>query len=301
MEADDIRAPARVTVVIATRNRCNELLAVLDRMSGQRDVEEVIVVDNASTDGTPDAVRKRHPLVRVVAADRNLGAPARNVGAEMARTPYVAFADDDSWWPPGALHHAAVTFDAYPRLGLLQARILVGADEREDPTCAEMAASPLPASDDLPGPALLGFVACGAVVRRDAMLSVGGFDDLLFFVGEESLLAQDLAAAGWGLSYAEGIVAHHHPSEARDPAGRRRLEVRNTVVSAWMRRRLRTALHRTLDLVVAALRDPVARTAAAEAMRCLPEAVRRRRRLPSSVEHEMRLLESTPVLAAQET
>jgi hypothetical protein len=42
------------------------------------------------------------------------------------------------------------------------------------------------AAPDLPGPSVLGFLACSAIVRRSAFLDVGGFDDILFFVGEES-------------------------------------------------------------------------------------------------------------------
>jgi hypothetical protein len=50
--------------------------------------------------------------------------------------------------------------------------------------------SPLPRQPDLPGPPVLGFVACGAVVRRSAYLAVGGFSPVVFFLGEETLLAQ---------------------------------------------------------------------------------------------------------------
>jgi GT2 family glycosyltransferase len=81
--------------------------------------------------------------------------------------------------------------------------------------CQEMADSPLQPADDLPGPPLLGFIACGAVVRRDAFLEVGGFDARLGVGGEEELLALDLAARGWGLAYVDEVVAHHYPSPSR--------------------------------------------------------------------------------------
>ena len=58
---------------------------------------------------------------------------------------------------------------------------------------AGAAASPLQDGGDV---AVLGFLACTCVIRRAAFLGVGGFSELLFFIGEERLLAYDLAAAG---------------------------------------------------------------------------------------------------------
>jgi GT2 family glycosyltransferase len=234
-------------------------------------------------------VRESFPDVRVIGLDRNFGAVARNLGVEQADTPYVAFADDDSWWPPASLERAADLLDARPRLGLVAARVLVGPEERLDPTCAEMAVSPLDRPPDLPGPAVLGFVACGAVVRRRAFLEAGGFDPVVHFPGEEERLALDLAAADWDLAYVEDVVAHHHPSQTRGPTLRRRaLERRNVLLTAVMRRPWAT--------VGATLRDqlragPAGRRGALGALPRLPAALARRRPLPPSVEAARRLLD----------
>ena len=133
-----------------------------------------------------ELVRTQFPHITVVEMEKNLGAVARNFGVRLATTPYVAFADDDSWWAPGALRRASTLFAAHPSLGLIAARILVGAAQRLDPTCSRMTESPLGRRDVLPGPSVLGFLACGAVVRRHAFLAAGGFDDVIFFMGEES-------------------------------------------------------------------------------------------------------------------
>jgi GT2 family glycosyltransferase len=287
----DAGGPCRTTVVVATMDRRDELLATLGRLTSLPDRPPVIVIDNGSADGSPDAVEERFPSVRLVRAGRNLGATARNVGVSLATTPYVAFSDDDSWWAPGALHRAAAVFDASPRLGVLMARVLVGPEERLDPVCAEMAASPLPRPDHSPGPALLGFIACGAVVRRQAFLDVGGFDDLVFFLGEEQVLSLDLATAGWALAYVEDVVAHHHPSPVRNPAARRVRQTRNDLLSTWMRRPGPVVAGRTTRLLAAAT-DPAARRALGEAMVRLPEAVRRRRVVPADIEAQIRLLEA---------
>jgi GT2 family glycosyltransferase len=145
-----------------------------------------------------------------------------------ARTPYVAFSDDDSWWAGGALERAVDTLDRAPRLAVLAARILVGQEERLDPVCLAMRHSPLGEVAGV-GPRVLGFVACGAVVRRSAYLEVGGFHPRFGVGGEETLLAVDLAERGWDCAYADDVVAHHHPSEIRDLAARRAREVRNAL------------------------------------------------------------------------
>lgn len=106
-------------------------------------------------------------------------------GVGPASTPYVAFADDDSWWAPGALQGAADLFGVRPRLGLLAARILVGSEIVLDPVCHQMGRSVLGRAADLPGPSLLGFLACAAMVRREAFCAVGGFEEVVRFPGKK--------------------------------------------------------------------------------------------------------------------
>jgi GT2 family glycosyltransferase len=263
-----------VTVVVATRDRAPEL-----RRSLRRHEAPVIVADNASADGT--AAVAEAAGATVLRLPRNLGASARNAGAERAATRYIAFADDDSWWAPGALERAVEILDAHPRTALLAARVLVGGEERLEPVSAQMAAAPLGRPEGSPGPAVLGFLACSAVVRRDAFLAAGGFSGVLHFAGEEELLALDLAAAGWGLAYVPELVVHHHPSRSgRDPAGRRRREVRNRLLTAW----LRHPLPAVARAAASALTSRDGRAGLAAAVRALPSVARARRPLPPAVE-----------------
>ena len=220
-----------VTVVVMTRDRWPDL----SRSLGRHRVP-VIVVDNGSRDGTPERIRAEFPGVSVVRLGANRGAVARNVGVALARTPYVAFADDDSWWEPGALARAAAVLDAHRRLAVLAGRTLVGASDLPDAVTTAMAAAPHGREPDLPGPTVHGFLACGAVVRRSAYLAAGGFDDVVQFGGEEERLSLDLDAAGWGQAYVADVVAHHHPSTARDHARRQVRDERNRLLTALMRR-----------------------------------------------------------------
>jgi GT2 family glycosyltransferase len=283
-------SPAPVAVVIATRNRGTELLGTLTRLRALDEQPSIMVVDNGSTDGTAELVRTRCPGVQVVGLRRNRGGAARTVGARLVDSPYVAFSDDDSWWAPGALGRAAELLDRHPRLAVLAARVLVGPDRRRDPVCDEMAHSPLGRAADLPGPSVLGFIACGAVVRRSAFLEVGGFHARLGVGGEEELLAVDLAARGWGLAYVEEVVAYHHPSPSRDPSARRRVQVRNALWSAWLRRPLGGAARQTVHLAARAMRQPGAWSGILLALLGLPWVLRERHPVHPELEAALRTL-----------
>jgi GT2 family glycosyltransferase len=280
-------SPSDVTVVVASRNRRDDLLATLPRHEAP-----VILVDNASTDGTVEAVREAHPEVTVLPLDRNHGAHGRTLGVAQATTTFVAFADDDSWWAPGDLARAVAIMRAHPRLAVLNARIVVGPEERLDPVCAEMADSPLGTAADLPGPTLLGFIACGAIVRTEAFEAVGGFDAVVRFPGEEERLSLDLAAAGWGMAYVDSVTVHHHPSPRRDPPGRRQAGIwRSKVLTAVMRYPA-ADLARVLATAVRSGRP--GREGLVRAVPDLTAALRGRRPMPPEVRAAVRLLAGEP-------
>ncbi|BEL07436.1 glycosyltransferase [Actinoplanes sichuanensis] len=264
----------RVTVVVATRDRRERLFETMPEHRAP-----VILVDNASTDGSPEAISAAFPSVEVVRLAENRGAAARNEGVRRAGTPYVAFADDDSYWAEGSLARAAALFDAHPRLGLLTARVLIGPDGRPDPISVAQAAAPLGVPPGAPGPSVLGFLACAVVVRHEAFLQAGGFEPRLFVYGEEALLAMDMTAAGWWLCYADDLVVRHFPLPAgRDDGARHRIESRNRLLTALLRRPP-SVVART---AVATFRESP--TAVWDAARALPWALHHRRTLPGPVE-----------------
>jgi GT2 family glycosyltransferase len=290
--AAPISAPDRAatTVVIATRDRRERLLETLDRLRDLREDPPVVVVDNGSADGSPGAIHRRHPGVEVIEAGRNLGPSARTLGVRRAATPFVAFNDDDSWWAPGALDRAAAMLRAHERLALVAARVLVEPGGRVDPTCRLMERSPLAPDAVLGLPQVLGFVACGAVVRRSAFLAVGGFAPRLPIGGEETLLAIDLMTAGWTLVHAPDVVAHHEPGVSGRPRpGRRRAQLVSALWTAWLRRPLPRAMRITADVLSSA--GPDAPAALAAAARGLPWIVRERRAVPPRTEAALRAVE----------
>ncbi|MEU2347976.1 glycosyltransferase [Modestobacter sp. NPDC049651] len=281
----------RAAVVVITHDRRDELLLALTRLRALPEQPHVVVVDNGSSDGTADAVRREHPWVELIASPENLGAVGRNLGVARLDTPYVAFCDDDTWWDPGSLREAADVLDAHPRLAVVTARILVEPGGVEDPIVAELRDSPVVGADWLPGPALGSFLAGASVLRRAAFCEVGGFNERLWLGGEEELMAGDLAARGWELCYLPQLTIHHQASTARDPHKRRADGIRNTLWTTWLRRPLRPALRRTGHLLRTVPKDRVTARGLLAAVRGIPWLVRERRVLPPHAEARFAALE----------
>jgi N-acetylglucosaminyl-diphospho-decaprenol L-rhamnosyltransferase len=281
---------SRVTIVILTHD-CEPWIArTLRSLTGLPGSPPVIAVDNGSQDGTVKLIRREFPAVRLITCRPNLGAAARNLGVEASGTPYVAFADDDTWYAPETLPRAVDVFEAHPRVAVVTVRTLVGEQQQEDPMSSEMAASPLTDEAALPGKKLLSFMAGVSVVRRSAYLAAGGYDPRLFMGGEEELLACDLVSAGWELRYLPELTAYHQPSGQNAPRLRHH-GVRNTLWFAWRRRHLRDAMTWTLHIARTAPRNSATLKGFAGAIAGLPWVLHDRRVISAELERQLRLLD----------
>ncbi|MCO1350933.1 glycosyltransferase [Burkholderia vietnamiensis] len=277
----------RVTAVVLTYRRADELARTLARLTALPDRPAIVVVDNGSDDATAALVRKRFAHVTLVHAPGNVGASGRNLGVAVARTRHVAFCDDDTWWAPGSIAEAANLLDAYPHVAAVTARVLVGAEEREDPTCKLMADSPLDASVALPGRPILGLLAGATAFRRDAYLRAGGYHPRYFLGGEEALLALDLYRAGAWLVYAPQLTVHHYPSTQRDARARRSVSTRNDVWTAWLRWPAGAAFAHTVRMLPRLRRE----RGILPALAGLPWILRERHAIPPHVERMRRRLD----------
>jgi GT2 family glycosyltransferase len=281
----------RTTVVVITRDRRPELLRTLRTLRALPEKPRVIVTDNASRDGTAEAVARLFPEVTLLRPGRNTGAVGRNLAVRQVRSPYVAFCDDDTWWEPGSLRRAADLLDTRPRLAAVTARIVVEPSGEEDPVVADLRDSPLKGPDWLPGPALGSFLAAATVMRCDAFRAVGGFHPGLWLGGEEELLATDLLRQGWWLSYVPELLIHHAASPVRDSTQRRVVGLRNTLWFTWLRRPFASALRRTGYLMCTVPRDVASARAFAHAAAGLPWVLREREPVPRDLETRLRTLE----------
>jgi GT2 family glycosyltransferase len=211
---------ADVSVIVVNYNGRHWLERCLTATCAQlADHEEIVLVDNASTDGSVELVRERFPDVRLLALDRNLGfAGGNNAGARTARGRYLALLNNDTVPQPGWLNALKAPLERDPRVALATSRIVY----LHDPSVIDSAGDGyLRAGGAFKrfhgGPFALGndsgevFGACGAacMVRRDVFVELGGFDEDFFMVYEDVDLSYRARLSGHRCVYvADAIVQH---------------------------------------------------------------------------------------------
>lgn len=226
-----------MSAVILAHNRRDAVGVVLDRLAGLP-LDEVIVVDSGSTDGTGDVVRARGGNVRLVDPGGNVAIAGRNRGAEAATGDYLLMLDDDSYPLPGAIDTLVEMFERNPRLGVAGGLIRdVDPDGRvvklDEPGTFDWwlrgGRPPGPAPAD--GWPCFFFPEGGSLARRSAYLEVGGFFEPYFFGTSEVDLATRLLAAGWDVRYQPAAVFDHMKVIAGRTGGglMRRMRVRNQI------------------------------------------------------------------------
>lgn len=178
---------------------------------------EVVVVDNASTDGSADALPED---VRLVRRDRNggYGAAIRD-GLAASRAPLVMVLNPDALLQPGCLAAAAAALESDPGLGSVAPRVLRADDPtRVDATGVGLTSRlgqisrdggrPVADLDDRPR-AVLGPLGGAALYRRDALEAAGGYPAHYFLYWEDMHVALALLGAGFGCRTVPGAVVHH--------------------------------------------------------------------------------------------
>jgi glycosyltransferase involved in cell wall biosynthesis len=202
-----------VSVVIPAHNRAHLIERTLGSVAAQRPLPpaEVILVDDASTDGTADAAERLG--ARVIRHDENRGASAaRNTALRAATQPWIALLDSDDEWLP---HHLDSLWGVRGDHVLVAgATVWLGPDGRP----RRLSAPPKGEAGRLRSPAQLLFPEnfiqpCAAMVRRDALEDVGGFDEDIRLVEDLDLWTR-LLEAGSGYVI-DRVVARYRVHEGQ--------------------------------------------------------------------------------------
>lgn len=215
--------PVRTSVVICTRNRASALDACLASVTAEvRTDAEVLVVDNGSTDATPEVLARwvDRAGVRTVHEPVAGLSRARNVGVDQARGELVAFLDDDVSLHPGWHRHLLAFFDEEPDMDGLAGRIVLAFPDGR-PRWLHPELDTWYAAVDLgerrrplePDEQPFG---ANMAVRAVALARIGGFDETLGYSdrrlmgSEETDLFDRLRAEGGRLGYDPQVAVHHH-------------------------------------------------------------------------------------------
>ncbi|HYB23822.1 MAG TPA: glycosyltransferase family 2 protein, partial [Solirubrobacteraceae bacterium] len=196
-----------IAVVVVTHQSAAHLPRLLSALGEQlTDTDELVIVDNASTDGTAAAARSLAARASVVETGENLGfAGGCQVGARATSAPLLLFLNPDSEPQPDCLKRLREAARAHPRWGAWQAAVLLDREHINTSggvvhylgigwagDCGR-AASALPGADtEVAFPS-----GAAMVVRRSAWEATGGLDHEYFMYGEDLDLGLRLWLAGW--------------------------------------------------------------------------------------------------------
>lgn len=227
-----MKTPLRVTTVIVSYNTCDELLRCVSSLRASEDLPcEIIVVDNASSDGSSQALRGSFPEVRLIENTVNLGfARACNQGIREAHSPFVLLLNSDAEIRSGALGALVGLLESRPGVGILgprtvngdgtiqvsfgpdltpvsewRQRRLVRGVRRREPGALRRAQRMTEAEHE---PAWVS--ASCLLARREVFEAVGGLDEGFFLYEEDVDLCVRVRRAGWRVLFTPEVDVVHH-------------------------------------------------------------------------------------------
>jgi GT2 family glycosyltransferase len=231
-----------LSFIVVNRNGEEIFPACLDSVFSQELEEpfEVIVVDDASTDGSVGLVRKSYPRARLVVQGRNSGpAAAKNAGAAVARGRVLAFLDNDVVLEEGWARSMLLALDSDPGAGAGASHLMLeGSDTYLNSTgglvnllgYAWERGIYLPDSKTYSLNREVAYACSAAMaVKRDVFEQLGGFDPSYFYLYEDVDLGWRMNILGYRVIYVPEARARHRLSATMGLGGWRNeyLSVRN--------------------------------------------------------------------------
>lgn len=226
----------KLSIVVVNYNTRDLLRACLRSVQDNESPPELelFVVDNSSTDGSPQMVATEFPWARLIDSGANLGyAHANNLALRRCKGEYFLLLNPDTELPSDALRRMVEFMDAHPEAGIAGPK-LVRPDGSLDLACRRSFPSPevslyrmLGLSRRFPKSPRFGrynltyldpdqpaevdsVVGAFMMVRAEAARQVGLLDESFFMYGEDLDWAYRIKAKGWKVLYYPGVVVLHH-------------------------------------------------------------------------------------------
>jgi len=210
----------KASIVIVNFNMLHNLKKCLPSILNQHFSDfEVILVDNASTDGSIEFLEREFPGVQIIRNEENLGySGGNNVGFKYASGDYVAVLNPDTKLEPDWLLHIIMALDADPQAGLAASKILMMDNPTRINTCGlNITYTGLSFCRGLGEPAdryskpevIFGVSGSAFVIRRRVLEEIGGFDESFFMYYEDTDLSLRANLAGYKCLYVPSAVVYH--------------------------------------------------------------------------------------------
>ena len=235
MEEIGSSSAARLSVVIVTWNAKQYTEECLHSLENQKTSvsPEIIVVDNASSDGTDQLVREQFPQVELIQTGQNLGfAKGNNIGVRKSTGDYIFLINSDVNVPPGCLKQMAEFMEQHPDIGVLGPQMLgpkgeVRRSAMRFPTLWNSFCRALALDSVFKGSKLFGGYLMRDfqhdrqadvevlngwfwMVRRTALAQAGLLDESFFMYGEDMDWCRRFHQAGWRVVFYPEAKAVHY-------------------------------------------------------------------------------------------
>lgn len=297
-----------VRAVVVTWNGAHLVRPCLDSLVAQDLPQglEIVVVDNASTDGTAELLAAHYPQVEVRVTEQNLGfAGGVEVGLAGLDTTYAVLLNNDATVAPDAVRLLVEHLEhpSHRKVGAATAKIVLTEPDPRGRVLVNSTGNILTRAgaatdrdwlavdgEESSDVEVFGFCGGAAALRAAALGEVGTFDASLFLYYEDTDLSWRLRAGGWGVHYVASALAHHQhaaSSDATSPLFRYH-NTRNSLLVLGRHAPTTVALRSHARQVAALLRYSVTRSespallqarrqALVDVLRRLPQTARQRR------------------------
>jgi len=200
-----------IAINILSYNRKDELRFTLTKIYEQdyKNIE-VIVVDNASSDGTPKMVEEEFPHVKLIKLDKNIGIGGWNKGFEAAKGEYVLVLDDDSYPEKGAILAGVQQLSSNPKVAVIGFSVYNNSLQIYENDEYYYISKNINTE-------ITGFIGCGALIRKSIFTKLGGFDSNMFLYYNELDISARALNDGYQILFdRDNKVIHTYSTKTRN-------------------------------------------------------------------------------------